>query len=123
MMHFASFITLDDDVDLVVSFAVVDTEDGSYLDCLNVIRTPKYEKFLEPEERCPMVTFPSGDAEELRRPLRSVVYSREDAVILVRCDHITHTLDLSKVDKEEIEEMARLLRKMSEGCDVALTGL
>jgi hypothetical protein len=121
--HFVSFITVEDDTDLIVSFAVMDPEDGSFLDSLNIIRTPKYEVFLEPHERCPMVSFPLEDAGAERRPLTLAAYSAEDGVISIRCDGATFNLDLSRVEPEEFDAMAEILRKMCKNSDSTITGL
>jgi hypothetical protein len=121
--HFVSFITVEDGTDLIVSFAVTDSEDGSYQDCLNIIRTPKYEQFLEPHERCPMVSFPLEDQGAERRPLKLASYSAEDGVISIRCDGITFALDLSRVEPEDFDAMVEILRKMCKNSNSVLTGL
>jgi hypothetical protein len=121
--HFVSFITVEDGTDLIVSFAVVDPEDGSYQDSLNIIRTPKYEVFLEPHERCPMVSFPLEDEGVERRPLNLASYSADDGVISIQCDGATFSLDLSRVEPEDFDAMAEILRKMCKDSDSTLTGL
>lgn len=121
--HLVSFITVEEGTDLVVSFAVVEPEDGSYQDCLNIIRTPKYEMFLEPRERCPMVSFPLENDGIERRPLSNASYSADDGVILIRCEGATFALDLSRVERDDFDAMAEILRKMCKNCDSTLSGI
>ena len=121
--HLVSFITVEDGTDLIVSFAVMDPEDGSFQDSLNIIRTPKYEQFLEPHERCPMVSFPLEDDVVERRTLNTASYSADDALISIRCEGATFALDLSRVEHEDFDAMAKILRKMCKDSDSALTGI
>ena len=121
--HIISFITVEDGTDLIVSFAVMDPEDGSFQDSLNLIRTPKYEQFLEPYERCPMVSFPLEDDGVERRPLRIASYSADDGVMTIRCEGATFALDLSRVEHGDFDAMTEILRKMCNDSDSVLTGL
>ena len=121
--HLVSFITVEDGTDLIVSFAVMDPEDGSYQDCLNIIRTPKYEVFLEPHERCPMVSFPLEHDGVEPRPLNNASYSADDGVISIRCEGATFALDLSRVECDDFDAMTETLRKMCKNCNSTLSGL
>ena len=121
--HFVSFITVEDGTDLIVSFAVIDPNDGSFLDSLNVIRTPKYEPFLEPQERCAKVSFPLEDNEQDRQPLQAISYSADQGLISIQCEGVTYTLDLSKVEQDELDAMTKIFRKMCRNSDASLTGL
>lgn len=121
--HLVSFITVEDGTDLIVSFAVMDPEDGSFLDSLIIIRTPKYERFLDPDERCPMVSFPLEDAGVERWPLSVASYSADDGVITIRCEGATFALDISRIEHDEFDAMAKILRKMCKDSDSELTGL
>ena len=45
-----SFVTLEDGVDLIVSFAIADEEPGEIVSLI-LLRTPKYEALLPADER------------------------------------------------------------------------
>ena len=93
------------------------------IESLTILRTPKYEFFLEEWERGASVSFHrdlKGDENVL---LREVVYASEDKCITLRTDHRTYKLDVRKVDPNELSAMCGVFRKMNFDSSIQLTGV
>ena len=72
--------------DLIVSFAVCKPDDPSDIESLTILRTPKYEVFLEEWERGASVSFDrdlEGDEIVL---LREVFYAPDDKCVTLRTE-------------------------------------
>lgn len=111
MKHKVQFINLEeDDKDLIVSFAVDDSEMG--VKSLILIRTLFFEEMLDEEEKGVKVSL-EGD-----------YFEQEDFNIL-NCIRITgdelwmkstfreYQLDMSNIYKSEIEDLVKLLKKQN----------
>lgn len=108
-MENATFMTVEDGEDLIVSFAIPIGEEGD-VKSLILLRTPKYEFALAESERGVMVShddFPEDD-EEL---LEQVAIAGD--VVRITTRSRTYTVGIGDVDKEEIEEAKKILKKMN----------
>lgn len=109
-MKRASFISYEDeDLDLILSFALEDKNVG--LRSLILSRSPRSEKHLPKEEHGVRVSLEGhvdyGDDDLLVQ----VVIAAKHIDITTR--HETYNIDLSKVDDEEMQELLPFLQKMN----------
>ena len=98
-------------------------ESGKFFESLTILRTPKYEFFLEEWERGASVSFHrdlEGDETEL---LLEVFYAPDDKCITLRAGHQTFKLDVRKVDPRELSAMCDVFRKMIFDSIIRLTGV
>lgn len=103
-----SFITTEHGDDLIVAYAVALDEPGE-IASLILLRTPKYERFLPPDERGVRVSHELHPDREDELLLRIVVNGPEvDLETTVR----GYRLDLSRVDRGEIDAANEALRRM-----------
>jgi hypothetical protein len=103
-----SFITTDDGDDLIVAYAV-DLEEPGEIASLILLRTPKYEGFLRPEERGVQVSHElHPDAED--ELLLSIVV--DGSQVNIETTVGGYRLDLSRVDRGEVEASTAVLRRM-----------
>ena len=113
-MDTVSFISSELDDDLIVSFAVQTPKDPTEIESLTLLRTPKYELLLDPDERGVSVSFErlrAGDDEgDL---LQEVSYSERDATVELKTAARHYRLDVRKVDPEELADMREVFRKMN----------
>ena len=99
--EFVAFITVQTGDDLIVSFAVCEPDDPADIESLFILRTPKYESFLEEWERGASVSFDrerKGDDEVVL--LREVFYAPDGKCIKLRTDHQTYQARCSKSRSE-----------------------
>jgi hypothetical protein len=118
-----AFITVQTGEDLIISFAVCEPDDPSDIESLTILRTPKYEVFLEEWERGASVSFRrdlEGDETVL---LREVFYAPDEKYITLRTSHQTYKLDVRKVDPSELSAMCDVFRKMNFDSTIRLTGV
>ena len=107
-MENVSFINIeDDDIDLILSFAVYDS-DPCYIESLILMRTPSYECFLEKHERGVSVSF--KNIEDSFR-LKGVVLG--DNIVEIFGEENKYVLDMRRVEKEDINELEGILKKMN----------
>jgi hypothetical protein len=120
-----AFITVQTGQDLVLSFAVCSPDDPSDIDCLIIMRTPKYEVFFEEWERGASVSFDRDRDPELdeRVLLREVLYAPDRKCVTLRTDDQTYKLDVRKVDPRELSAMCGIFRKMNFDSTIRLTGV
>ena len=111
-MEIVDFITTETDKDLIVSFALVRTDDPDGINSLILLRTPMYEPFLELSERGVTVSLELED-DDKRDLLREVRFDKVAASILLRTESREYELDLRKVDPVELERMCVGFRKMN----------
>jgi hypothetical protein len=109
-MEIVSFISIEDEPpDLILSFAVwqADLDD---IRSLILMRTPEYEFLLDETERGVKFSDEAwlNDEEDV---LRKIEFG--DAFVIIITNHHQFELDLSKVDKEEIEQAKILLERMN----------
>jgi len=111
-METVAFITLEDSIDLIVAFAVMDPTDPAEIESLTLLRTPKYERLLEDAERGVKVSFERYDEEE-DEFLQEAHFDRDAAVVRLKTRRRDYELDVRKVDKDEIKAMRKVLVKMN----------
>ena len=122
-MELVAFISCQTGTDLIVSFAVCDSEDSSEIESLTLMRTPKYEELLYEWERGASVSFEREEKEDGIVLLREVKYVAEEKVVTVTSDRDVYELDVRKVAPEELKEMCRVLRKMNHDSSIKLYGV
>ena len=118
-----AFITAQTGDDLVISFAVCKPDDPTDIESLTILRTPKYEFFLDESERGASVSFDRELEGDERMLLREVVYASDDKCITLRAGHHTYKLDVRKVDPTELSAMCGVFRKMNFDSSIQLTGV
>lgn len=107
-MKQVDFITVEDEPDQIVSFAIAPMAEDS----LTLIRSPQHEFLLPEEERGANVSF--GLEDELGL-LLAVSWGSE--TVSVKTQPKTFDLDISNVDPEEVSEAKALVQKMlADGC-------
>jgi hypothetical protein len=116
-MYRVDFITTEHDDDLIVSFAVTGDLPGGILS-LTLLRTPKYEFILDPDERGVSVSWEEDeDDSEL---LRGVDLSGDKVKLsTTRREFI---LDVSHVNDRELRRMRKILQKMNFDNRIRLAG-
>ena len=118
-----AFITVQTGQDLIVSFAVFQPDDPADVESLTILRTPKYEAFLDEWERGASVSFDRDLEGDERVLLQEVVYASDDKCITLRTGHHTYKLDVRKVDPSELSAMCGVFRKMNFDSSIQLTGV
>jgi len=118
-----AFITAQTGDDLVISFAVCKPDDPTDIESLTILRTPKYEFFLDERERGASVSFARNREGDEVVLLREVFYAPDDKCVTVRTDHRTYKLDVRKVDPSELSAMCGAFRKMNFDSSIRLTGV
>lgn len=108
------FLNVEDGDDLIVSFVIPgdDYINGDFGDIKSLIllRTPKFEFALPEEERGVNVTYDDfpEDEEDLLREIE--IRSNEVSILT---DHRIYNLNIRRVDKDEIKQSKKVLRKMN----------
>ena len=111
-MERVSFITVETGDDLILSFAVQCHYDPSEIESLILMRTPKYESFLEEHERGVGVSF-ERDGDDQDDYLRKIDYEEADAIVRIQTSSRRYELDVRKVDAAELQKMRKILKKMN----------
>ena len=108
-MKNVSFITTENDDDLIVSFAI---PDASFADVksLTLLRTPKYDCILDDTERGVWVSYDDFPADD--DDLLEAIEIQHQRVI-IRTRHRDYDLSVRGVDPEEMEEAIQILKKMN----------
>jgi hypothetical protein len=122
-MELVAFISTETGTDLIVSFAVCHPGDPTDVESLTVMRTPKYERFLDESERGATVSSEREDDGDEITLLRQVRYSADAKCVIIRSNRATYELDVRKVDPKELKEMCRVLRKMNFDSSIELEGV
>ena len=112
-MDIVAFITTERGGDLIVSFAVQKPDDPTEIESLTLLRTPKYESLLEPEERGVSVSFDRFPDDADRDMLQDVGFSKRDAIVELKTAARHYRLDVRKVDPKELADMHAVLRRMN----------
>lgn len=104
-----SFMTIENGDDLIVSFAVDLDTPGEVVSVI-LMRTPKFESFLEEQKRGVHVShelYPESDDEFLRR------FTLRDGLAEVESTQRTYLLDVSRVDPAELKFAGRVMKRMN----------
>jgi hypothetical protein len=97
--------------DLIVSFAIEDTE-SEETKSLILLRTPKYESVFEDHERGVSVSYdeqPDSEADENLLIRISIVQNK----VTVVSKYHRYDLDVSSVDREKLADACKILRQMN----------
>lgn len=107
-MEKVSFIDIEDDgVDLILSFAVYDS-DPCDIESLILMRTPIYEHILDEHEHGVSVSFKKYE-DNFR--LKSVMLGED--IVEISDGENKYALDIRRVDKKDINELEGILKKMN----------
>ena len=108
-MRTVSFIYTKIEDDLIVSFALSLADDPTDVDSLTLLRTPKYEVFLEEQERGVKVSLELED----KGLLREVAFHQDAATVHLRTSECDFELDLSGVENADIKHAQTVLKLMN----------
>ena len=111
-LEVVSFLTLQDGDDLIVSFAIADEDPGEIVSLIR-LRTPKYEPLSGAYERGVSVSHESFPEDDERDRLRRLTIT--GSVITIETMRTQYNLDVSDVNRRELLEAQRILKKMN--CD------
>ncbi|PKH03234.1 hypothetical protein CXF72_07070 [Psychromonas sp. MB-3u-54] len=107
-MKKVSFINIEDEgIDLILSFAVSDSELFS-IESLILMRTPIYEPLLDDHERGVAVSFKNHEQSSL---LKSVALGTD--IVEITDQKNKYIMDMKRVDKEELNALEEILKKMN----------
>lgn len=109
-MEPVDFITLESGDDLIVSFAIAGGYPGDVIS-LTLLRTPKYELFLDPDERG--VNISRDDLLESEEDMLAAIRWEGTTVSLLTTEGRKYELDVHRVRDEKIREAKRILGKMN----------
>lgn len=104
-----SFVTTEEKDDLILSFAIEGTEAGE-VKSLILLRTPKYEFVLYEHERG--VSVWHEEQPETEDDLLCRISLAPD-VVTIDTHYNRYELDVSRVERKELEEARRILRRMN----------
>ena len=108
-MKRVAFITTQAGDDLIVSFAVEAGEPGEVMS-LTLLRTPKYEFVFDDSERGVNVSY-EGNRDDDGELLTAFEYEANKATVVTQ--RREYSLDLSRVDRKELNRALRVLEKMN----------
>jgi hypothetical protein len=109
-METVDFITTESGDDLIVSFAIAGDCAGDVIS-LTLLRTPKYEFILDPDERGVNISRDDvlGSEEDMLKSIRW-----EDTIVRIATrDDRYYVLDVRRVCDDEVQEAKRILGKMN----------
>jgi len=113
------FITTERGDDLIVSFAINTGDLPGDILSLTLLRTPKYEFILEPDERGVSVSWEEDEDEnELL-----LAVERSGDVVKLKTTTRRFILDVSHVDDDDLSRMGKVLHKMNFDMAIQLTGV
>lgn len=118
-MYRVDFITTEQGDDLMVSFAIAAGDFPGDVLSLTLLRMPKYEFILEPEERGVSVYWEEDEEEQ---ELLLEVECSGDAVKLNTTQR-EFILDVSHIDDDDLSRMRRVLHKMNFDRAIRLRGV
>jgi len=104
------FITLESGDDLIVSFAIATKEPGEVLS-LTLVRTPKFEFALPTDEWGVVVSHESFSQKDDRDLLQRIKVA--PPVVSIATTRRRYELDVSKVDRRELNSAQRVLERMN----------
>jgi len=111
MKHKVQFISLEEDEkDLIVSFAVDDSEMG--VKSLILLRTLFFEEALDEEEKGVKASLEGDYFEQEDFNILNAIKISDDE-IWIKSIYREYQLDTSNIQKSEIEDMVKLLKKQN----------
>ena len=104
-----SFITTEEEEDLIVAFAIPVSDQGDVISLI-LLRTPKYEHFLDEHERGVNVSYEKylDTEDDLLEEIEI-----EENVVKLTTKRYRYKLNISRVDEGEIKEAKKILKKMN----------
>ena len=118
-MRTVRFIHTENEDDLIVSFALSIADDPTDVESLTLLRTPKYEVFLDERERGVRVSFELDE----KALLKEFAFDRDAATVLLRTSEGIFEVDLRSVSRVEITEMIKVLKLMNFDRRIEISGL
>ena len=118
-MYCVDFITTERGDDLIVSFAIDAGDFPGDILSLTLLRTPKYEFILGPDERGVSVSWEEDEDEQ--ELLLEIKYSGD--TLKLNTTKREFTLDVSHVDDDDLRRMRKVLQKMNFDETIKLTGV
>ena len=118
-MRTVRFIHTENEDDLIVSFALSIADDPTDVESLTLLRTPKYEVFLDERERGVRVSFELDE----KALLKEFAFDRDAATVLLRTSEGIFEVDLRSVSRAEITEMIKVLKLMNFDRRIEISGL
>jgi hypothetical protein len=118
-MHRVNFITTEQGDDLIVSFVIGAGDFFEDILSLTLLRTPKYELFLYPEERGVNVSWEKDELED--ELLLGVEIS--GSVVKLNTTKRKFALDVSNVEDDDLSRMRKVLHRMNFDSTIKLTGV
>ena len=118
-MYHVDFITTEQGDDLIVSFAVDAGDLHGEILSLTLLRTPKFEFTLDPDERGVSVSWEEDEDES--ELLLAVEHSKD--VVKLNTTRREFTLDVSRVDDDDLSRIRKVLYKMNFDGAIQLTGV
>ena len=110
-MNKVKFLNLmEDDKDLIVSFALEDSERG--VRSLTLLRTLFYEELLDEEERGVHVSLEGAEVEDENNNMLKQITINEGEIEIMSA-YEKYKIDTSQIAPSEIDEMLNLLRKQN----------
>jgi len=101
---------MEDDKDLIVSFALEDAERG--VRSLTLLRTLFYEEFLDEGERGVHVSLEGDTVEDENSNILRQIIIKEGEIEIISIFK-TYKVDISQINQSEIDKMVNLLRKQN----------
>ena len=120
-METVAFINWQAGDDLLVSFAIPVDDVPDDVESLTLLRTPKYEGFLDDWERGVKV-MPENDDDE-HELLKEFRFDKDSAIVRFTTENHSYELDVRKVDPDELKNMCAILRKMNFDQRIKLSGV
>lgn len=118
-MYRVDFITTEQKDDLIVSFAIAAGYFPGDILSLTLLRTPKYEFILNPDELGVSVSWEEDEDEH--ELLLEIEYSGD--TVKLNTTRREFTLDVSHVDDDDLSRMCKVLHKMNFDGAIRLTGV
>ncbi len=118
-MYRVNFITTERGDDLIVSFAISAGDFPGDILSLTLLRTPKYELILDPDERGVSVSWEEHEDEtELL-----LAVERSGDVVKLKTTKRQFILDVSDVEDDDLSRMRKVFHKMNFDMAIQLIGV
>jgi hypothetical protein len=117
MVHSVSFISIKQEQDLILSFAIVEDSSEDILS-LTLLRTPKYETDLLPGGRGISVSWEVD--EDIHEMVQAVERSKKK--VKLNTTKREYLLDISRIPNKDIQGMGKVLQEMNFDKAIKLKG-
>ena len=120
-METVAFITVEIGDDLILSFAVQALDAPGDIESLILMRTPKYECFLEAHERRVSAHFERDDDED--DYLETFEFLEAEKTVRIKTELHDYELDVRKVDAKDLKQMVRILHRLNFDGKIKISGI